>query len=288
MPESIRTVLTSNYCTNHGTDEEGNLIRVQMMDLSKFGGTEVCPTCEIEKENEVYARKVGNRVKTLEMNKRKNTLHYKSVFADETIRDAGFKNYETKTTEEKEKKSDAFKAVKHYESGKTFTLLFQGDTGVGKSHLAMAVLRNLNETIQDVECTFINVRKMLMMIKDSFNDNESPYTQMYFIDLLSRVDYLVLDDLGNETPDTKPKFINKELESDNRPTATKFVLEVLTEALEARQNKSTIVTTNSTRNELEKKYSKALISRLLKGAAVIKFMDTTDKRVKPFDLNQEI
>lgn len=156
--------------------------------------------------------------------------------------------------------------------------MLTGSTGVGKSHLAMAILRNLNETL-DVECVFINVRYMLQHIKDSFNNKESIYTQMYFIDLLSRVDFLVLDDLGNETGDKE---------------ASKWTKEVLTEVLESRQGKATIVTTNYSRERLERLYGSeymersALISRLLKNTAPIVFKDTNDKRVKVFDLTAPI
>lgn len=262
LPKNILTALTSNECLKHG----------KPMPMMMIDGVEVCPKCELEKEDALVVKSISDEAVERERNKRKNTLHYRSVFSDETINEAGFKNYEAITQEETEKLHKAKQAVKHYQSGKTFTTMLKGDTGVGKSHLAMAIVRNLNETM-DVECVFVNVRRMLMMIKGSFNDEESPYTQMYFIDLLGRVDFLVLDDLGNESGDKE---------------ATKWVSEVLTEVLESRQNKATIVTTNFGRAQLEKIYSKPLISRLLKGAAVIKFEHTEDKRIKPFDLDQEV
>nr|DAM00111.1 MAG TPA: Replicative helicase [Caudoviricetes sp.] len=271
LPESILTALTSDYCTKH-KDAYGNEMKVQMMDMSQFGMGVICPQCELDKENAKVIKSITDEAIERERNKRKNTLHYRSVFSDESIKDAGFKNYETRTAEERKNKDLALKAVAHYKSGKTFTTMLKGDTGVGKSHLAMAIVRNLNAKL-DTECAFINVRRMLMMIKNSFNDEESPYTQMYFIDLLARVEFLVLDDLGNESGDKE---------------ATRFVSEVLTEVLESRQKKAMIVTTNFSREQLERIYSKPLISRLLKGAAIIKFEETTDKRVKPFDLNQEV
>ncbi|GEK32467.1 hypothetical protein KZO01_27760 [Kurthia zopfii] len=49
--------------------------------------------------------------------------------------------------------------------------LRQGDVGVGKSHLAMSILRNLNEK-RDVECLFISVREMMSKIRDSFDNKE--------------------------------------------------------------------------------------------------------------------
>ncbi|AMW99332.1 ATP-binding protein [Rummeliibacillus stabekisii] len=262
LPKSILTALTSNECDKHG----------KPMPLMMIDGIEVCPKCELDKENARVVKSMEDEVLERERNKRKNTLYYRSVFSDQSIKDAGFKNYETRTDEERTNKELAIRAINHYKSGKIFTTLFRGEPGVGKSHLAMAIVRSLNEML-DVECAFINVRRMLIMIKGSFNDKDSPYTQLYFTNLLSRVDYLVLDDLGNESGDEE---------------ASKWVKEILTEVLESRQSKPTIVTTNYRREFLYKIYTKALVSRLLKNAAPITFEDTTDKRIQPFDLNQEV
>lgn len=263
LQSNILTALTSNECLKHG----------KPMPMMMIDGIEVCPKCELEKEDAKFRKKLSDEAIERERNKRKNTLYYRSLFRDQTINDAGFRNYEAKTDEEYKNLHLAKQAVAHYKAEKIFTTLFQGKTGVGKSHLAMAILRNLNETLTDVECAFINVRSMIMEIKDTWHNEDNPHTALYFADLLSRVNFLVLDDLGNESADDK---------------ANKTVLEVLTEVLESRQGKATIITTNCTRNQLEKIYTRALISRTLKNAAIIKFDYTEDKRIKPFDLESPI
>ena len=272
LPKNILTALTSDYCTKH-KNAYGEEIKVQMMDMSKYGMGVICPQCELDKENAKVVKGITDEAIERERNKRKNTLYYRSLFRDKTIKDAGFRNYEAKTDEEYRNLHLAKQAVAHYKAEKIFTTLFQGKTGAGKSHLAMAILRNLNETLQDVECAFINVRSMIMEIKDTWHNEDNPHTALYFVDLLSRVDFLVLDDLGNESADDK---------------ANKTVLEVLTEVLESRQDKATIITTNCTREQLEKIYTKALISRTLKNTAVIKFEHTDDKRIKQYDLDSPI
>ncbi len=266
MPKSIATVLTSNECQLHAKP-----VPMMMID-----GHEVCPKCQLQKENEAFEQSLQNEILERESKKKKNTLYMRSVFADETIREASFGKFYAECEEEAKNKELAIQAFKHYKSGKTFTTLLQGDTGVGKSHLAMSILRNLNEKL-DVECVFVSVREMMSKIRDSFDNKESKYTQLYFVELLSRVDYLCLDDLGAETGAITT---NK--------TASNFTLEVLTAILEARQTKSTIITSNLSRNQMEAMYDKKLISRSLKNIAVIKFEQTRDKRVVAFDLTQEV
>ncbi|WP_397537851.1 ATP-binding protein [Rummeliibacillus pycnus] len=263
LQSNILTALTSNECLKHG----------KPMPMMMIDGIEVCPKCELEKEDAKFRKKMSDEAIERERDKRRNTLYYRSLFRDKTIKAAGFKNYKVRASEEGENLRLARQAVTHYKAKKVFTTLFQGETGAGKSHLAMAIVRNLNETLQDVECVFVNVRSMIMEIKDSWKNNDNPHTSMYFVYLLSRVDFLVLDDLGNESSDDK---------------ANKTVLEVLTEVLESRQDKATIITTNCTREQLEKIYTKALISRTLKNTAIIKFEHTNDKRIKQYDLDSPI
>lgn len=291
LPKNMMMALTSKNCEAEHVNEYGYKIKYPLYEANKlgpayeqYGDQLICLQCIKEKQDALFAQKISDDAIEKEKNKRKNTMRYASVYSDQSIADAGFKNFEVTAAEEKLIKEKALKSVKHYkakfkhEADEYFTTMLTGATGVGKSHLAMAILRNLNETL-DVECVFVNVRRMLMMIKKSWNDPKYPYDQMYFIDLLSRVDFLVLDDLGNETG------------SDSE--AKQWVKDILTEALEARQTKGTIVTSNYTRDQLTKMYSEdravnALISRLLKNTAPIVFKETNDKRVKLFDLDAPI
>ena len=288
LPEFMTTASTSKTCTHNypgGYTKEFPLYQANLLrGFEQYGDQLICLECIREGNNERFRQDLQAEILERQSTKRKNTLYKRSIFSDETIADAGFKNFEAATEEEQQNKQmaklavDRYKELHEIEADEYFTTLLTGSTGVGKSHLAMAILRNLNETL-DVECVFINVRYMLQHIKDSFNNKDSQYTQMYFIDLLSRVDFLVLDDLGNETGDKE---------------ATRWTKEVLTEVLESRQGKATIVTTNYSRSQLEHMYGSeymersALISRLLKNTAPIVFKDTKDKRVKVFDLTAPI
>ena len=110
---------------------------------------------------------------------------------------------------------------------------------------------------------------MLRKIRSSFNDKDSPFTEQYFTDLLTNVDYLVLDDLGSETGNI-----------DTNKQATDFTSKVLRAVVNGRQDKSTIVTTNLSSKALMNMYDPKLISRMMKNLETIIFTETTDKRIK--------
>jgi DNA replication protein DnaC len=76
-------------------------------------------------------------------------------------------------------------------------LLFMGPCGVGKTHLAVAILRALLE--KGVECLFCDFRELLKTIQDSYN----PVVQTTEMQVLAPVldtEVLLLDDLGASKP----------------------------------------------------------------------------------------
>lgn len=227
---------------------------------------EVCPRCELEQQNAAFEREVQKEI--LEnMNLRKqNMLESKSLLQDKTLWDATFESYLTETQEERVNKQNVLQLVERYKKGHTFNLWFYGKPGVGKSHLSMSVLKELNSL--EVSCLFIDTDEMLRKIRNSFNDKQSPYTEQYFTDLLSEVDFLVLDDLGAETGNI-----------DTDKSASDFTSRVLRAIINARQDKSTIITTNLDSKKLLNMYDPKLISRMMKNIQPIVFKETKDKRI---------
>lgn len=79
-----------------------------------------------------------------------------------------------------------------------FGLLFVGPTGVGKTHLAVAVLRELIVQ-KGVECLFYDFRDLLKEIQDSYN----PISQTSELRVLQPVldaEVLLLDELASTNP----------------------------------------------------------------------------------------
>ena len=90
-------------------------------------------------------------------------------------------------------------------------LLFLGPCGVGKTHLATAIIREL-ALLKGISCLFYDFRDLLKEIQDSYN----PISQMTELKVLEPVydaEVLVLDELGASKPtdwvrDTMTQIIN--------------------------------------------------------------------------------
>lgn len=106
----------------------------------------------------------------------------------------------------------AMRFVEEYPNDKT-GLLFIGNTGTGKTHLAVAVIRGLIE-MKGVSCLFCDYRELLREIRQSY----SPSVQATELDVLRPVletEVVLIDDLGasaTQTPwerDTVAYILNK-------------------------------------------------------------------------------
>lgn len=106
----------------------------------------------------------------------------------------------------------AMRFVEEYPNEKT-GLLFIGNTGTGKTHLAVAVIRGLIE-MKGVSCLFCDYRELLREIRQSY----SPSVQATELDVLRPVletEVVLIDDLGasaTQTPwerDTVAYILNK-------------------------------------------------------------------------------
>ncbi len=73
-------------------------------------------------------------------------------------------------------------------------LLFQGPCGVGKTHLAVAIINELIEK-KRIECYFYDFRALIRDIQKSF-DRESPLKESDLLGPVFQKDVLVLDELG--------------------------------------------------------------------------------------------
>jgi DNA replication protein DnaC len=147
-------------------------------------------------------------------------------------------------------------------------LLFMGSVGVGKTHLAVSILKGLTE--RGFKCLFYDLGSLLKEIQDSYNP-DTHSSEMSVLSPVLNVDVLVLDELGA----TKP---------------TDWVRDTLSNIITGRYNdrKTTIITTNyldqrrSERDEtLEDRIGTRLRSRLYEMCRTVA-MDGRDYR-RTFD-----
>ena len=73
-------------------------------------------------------------------------------------------------------------------------LMFVGPIGVGKTHLAIAIIRELINT-KSVPCLFYDYRELLKEIQNSYNPNVQA-TELEILRPVFESDVLVLDELG--------------------------------------------------------------------------------------------
>ncbi|HSK62380.1 MAG TPA: ATP-binding protein [Pyrinomonadaceae bacterium] len=123
-------------------------------------------------------------------------------------------------------------------------LLFMGPAGVGKTHLAVSIIRDLSE--KGFAAVFYEFGSLLKQIQDSYNP-VSKSSELKVLAPVYQADVLVLDELGATVPtdwvrDTMYQIINKRYND----------------------NKLTIFTTNYSdkNNELEERITYRLRSRL--------------------------
>lgn len=247
-------------------------------------GQAVCPLCFTKKMTE------GLRVETLKkIEKRKlsedyNVLKKHSLVSDKGLEDAKISNFQSYCNETDANKKRVIELLRRIMDGENMSVWFSGNTGVGKSHLAMAMLDALNEaSIKQIKeskhlpfedrlkltksCLFVNVNFLMDSIRESFSNEQIRTTPKYMVDLLTSVDYLVLDDIGSEVGGI-----------DTNKKASDFVTKTLYAIVTGRQDKTTIYTTNLSGVALKKLYDDKAFSRMTKNSESVVFRYSRDQR----------
>lgn len=176
--------------------------------------------------------------------------------------------YYSDTVDEGSNISDRERMAKYFEFCKNYVetfdenarnILMRGNTGLGKTHLSLAIGRAVIEKgFGVIYCSTPEILSKLE--KEHFgkknNDEDSEET-------LKECDLLILDDLGSEfhTSFTKNKIYN----------IINFRLI---------HQKPTIISTNLDFDELENAYSKRLISRLMGEYVIMNFVGTDIRQAK--------
>ncbi|MGE7787467.1 AAA family ATPase [Bacillus cereus] len=274
----------SDTCMKHSYGT-GNKKIIKPIQMIEFEGQVVCPRCVVEENDRVLKEQANNHYKKIKRTKKFNMLAKHSIISNKEILEATLSNYRTECKETRANKKIVEGIVERLKKGEVKNVFIVGVQGAGKSHLAYSILRELRGYFYEISdgekdndeltyskmksCLYVEIEQLMRLIKDSFNNKDSKYTEEYCVDLLTSVDFLVLDDLGAESGS-----MNRTDEASN------FIQRVLYAVTNGRQGKVTITTTNLSSGDIFKKYDKKLGSRILNKAEAIVFKETSDKRIE--------
>ena len=163
--------------------------------------------------------------------------------------------------------AEKFKAICKTLIEKPESIVLTGDTGSGKTHLAVAILREFvtaGKVISPRDAIFTTVPDLLLSIRSGFGDS-SGFTQSEedFVNSYAKTPFLILDDLGAEK-------------------STEWATATLSAIIDKRYREllPTVYTTNLTLDEIGNQLSRRISSRM-SDAKIIKLSmpDYRRKRV---------
>lgn len=210
-----------------------------------------CPECIKEQNEKQEQEEVEKNLNAGIYQKTYNVLMRDSTIPKE-LKEANFDNFIAETAEEKQLLAFAKGQVDKYLDGMSGNTLFTGSTGIGKSHLSVAIAKAINEGYkakrEPKSVLFVNLTEILRRVRESFNYNSQ---EGYYSRMLKEVDYLVLDDLGVK------------LNSNNSKGKSTWEEEFIFDILSNRDK--TIITTNLSSSEIASLYSDRVASRVRTG-----------------------
>lgn len=254
-------VLEIKHCDDCGNDFKV----IEHLDKNKevFLISDDCPYCRKRKEDEQLRKDAIAERENMRVAKAKSY----SVIPYE-LENISFRDYKPENQTQQAAYDSSVKFA-NGELDKT-TLFFQGDTGLGKSHLSYCIHQHF---INDRKASiFIDLPSLLSEIRSTYG-NKNDYrarTQDDIMNALKEAELLVLDDIGAEY--VKPDANGYE----------SWAADILFQIANSRQGKKNIYTTNFSSKDLTRKYgmmSKRIISRLMNNSKVIK-VEGKDHRLK--------
>lgn len=230
---------------------------------------EICPECEKEEilKMESLLRQEA-KIQAI-LSHTYKVFERESIYSQE-LSDKTLENYVADNPTNEKALNFMKRILRDYLKFETGNVILSGPPGIGKSHLSIGLAKELNE--KSKECgspksvIFISTSSLFNKIEESFN-GRGEFTENYAVDLLSKVDFLFLDDLGKESS-----------MSANLKEANDWRQRVLFKILDSRQ--TTFFNTNLSSNDIKTIYNQALADRIFKGASkhIFKFPENMESR----------
>ncbi len=242
-------------------DERTLLLKKMGLEPDYFSVKFFCSKCEDEGYNE------GAMCECLKKELRLLSFNFLNANSNLSLSDFSTFNLDyyssqidTNGISPREKMSNVFKFCKNYAdnfSEESGNVLLFGKTGLGKTHLSLAIAKNVINKGYGV--IYMSAPNLMDSIEREKFSGEEPNTLRTVLEC----DLLVLDDLGAEF-------------------STQFVISAVYNIINSRINskKATIISTNLDFKELEAKYSERLVSRLLGEYTSLRFLGNDIRLLK--------
>ena len=225
-----------------------------------------CPECQREDMAREQEKKIGEAYISSILSSTYDVLARNSIIPSD-MKEASFNTFTVNNDTDEKAKNYALRIARHYFKDGRGNAIIVGKAGRGKTHLAIAIAKKLNIDFKannnPKSVLFMNVPTMFQKIQSGFDKKDARTTDEW-LDLLKKVDYLILDDFGKgEQSNWKRDFMYNLLDARDK----------------------TIFTTNLSGKEMKDVYDSSLVSRVTKGAKelIFKYPDNSeDRRTLPF------
>lgn len=225
-----------------------------------------CPECQREDMAREQEKKIGEAYISSILSSTYDVLARNSIIPSD-MKEASFNTFTVNNEIDEKAKNYALRIARHYFNDGKGNSVILGRAGVGKTHLAIAIAKKLNIDFkannEPKSVLFMNVPTMFQKIQSGFGRKDARTTDEW-LELLKKVDYLILDDFGK---------------GEQTPRKMDFLYNLL----DARDK--TIITTNLTGAEMKQTFDSSLVSRVAKGAKDLTFKypdNSEDRRTLPF------
>lgn len=263
---------TMTYRTEEKCEKCGNYLTAWRKEERGKPFCEQCKAKEMKDQEEEQQREwTRNAYQAKAIHRLKGS----SLIKDKEVWNYTLDDYKGVDAETRQALNLARKAVSGINEAITLHVVFSGVAGAGKTTLSMGILKEVLDGDVNKNVMFIDYQYYLEERMASFNDKYLRKAVDKILRDAFKADVLVIDDIGSETSRSESK----------RQTASDFTVKQLNSLLQARVNKSTIITTNLTGQQIKQAYGERITSRVFahsQGYAMA-FKETKDKRMHPLE-----
>lgn len=256
----IKTEQEIVLCEHCGQERKRQLFKPEWSDRFIRLSPDPCECAGAVKERQAQSEQKEKERYAEEAKRFESTIRY--LYMDsmigERFANRTFENYRINNPEQKKAYERALKYAQNFSQyrKKGKGLFLTGTPGTGKTHLAAAIANALLKNM--TSAMFGTATTLLGRIRQSYGE-DSVDSEARVLDKLTRVDLLVIDDLGKE-------YVKRGADG------WSWVHEKLYEVINRRYEdyKPIIVTTNLSIEALEKKTDPAIVSRIIETCSGIK------------------